>query len=109
MFGESSPGMRNAASGTAETAGRTWKLLGAAAAFCGTAAYLFSTDTGRRLLTTVQDRVLNLYGQASHQVSSGYSSIRDRIRGMASSEPLSDEADFESRVRKLQDKFRQVV
>ena len=96
-------------SSVVETAGSSWKLIGAAAGFCGAAVYLLSTDSGRKIRATIQRRLSDLYGQASDQVSSGYSSIRDSIRGMTSSESVSEESDFDSKVRELQAKFRLVV
>jgi len=92
-----------------KTAGNNWKWIGAIAATCGTAAFLLGTDSGRQIRSNVQDRLNDLYDRAHDEVSSGYSSIRERMRGMTSGETASENSNLDSKVQQLQDKFRLVV
>jgi hypothetical protein len=93
----------------ADTVGSNWKLIGATAAACGTAAFLLGTSSGRQVRSNIQSRLSDFYGQASDQVSTGYTAIRDRIRDMTSSELVPKESDLDLKVQKLQDKFRLAV
>jgi hypothetical protein len=90
--------------------GSNWKLIGAVAAACGTAAFLMGTGSGRQLRSRIQNRLTVLYGQASEQVSTGYTAIREKISDMTSDESLAESnSDFDSQIKHLQDRFRLVV
>ena len=55
-------------------------LIGAIAGACGAAVFLMTTESGKRVRTEVQDRVLDLYDYVSDQMIDGI----DRIRGLIS-------------------------
>ena len=52
-------------------------LIGGLAAATGAAIYLFSTESGKRLRTEFQDRVLDAYDVISEQVSKGLERLNE--------------------------------
>src|SRR5436190_9308824 len=51
-------------------------LIGSIAAGCGAALFLWTTDSGKRMRTGIQDRTVDLYDLVSEQVTNSWDQLR---------------------------------
>lgn len=64
-------------------------LIGALAAACGVAIYLFATESGKRLRIDIQDKALDIYDQVSEQTANAVERFREAAqKGMSEQEPV---------------------
>jgi hypothetical protein len=59
-------------------------LIGGIVAATGAAFYLFGTDSGKRVRTEIQDRVLDAYDVVSEQVTNGWERLNAITQDMLS-------------------------
>jgi len=59
-------------------------LIGGIVAATGAAIYLFGTDSGKRVRTEIQDRVLDAYDVVSEQVTNGWERLNEITQDMLS-------------------------
>ena len=65
-------------------------LIGSIAAGCGAAIFLFTTDSGKRMRTGIQDRTVDLYDLVSEQVTNSWDQLRDYADDMMSSSEVEE-------------------
>jgi hypothetical protein len=59
-------------------------LIGSIAGACGTAIFLWGTDSGRRIRSGIQTRAVDLYDYVTDQLSTGFDQMRDLTQNMLS-------------------------
>ena len=72
-------------------------LIGSIAVACGAAVYLLATESGRRVRTEIQDRVMDLYDSVSDQMVDSF----DRVRSMISDIVSSKSAELEEGANRI--------